>query len=258
MTQIHICSWNIHLGLHLEKILAEIQNSKDFSNLDFLLLQEASIQNGQEDSQTISEKLGKNYSHLQSISQTIRKRPQSNAIVWNSNKFVLKTACSLPLPKYRSTALPKRENYLLKFFKPQTRTALMSEGTFGPLSIRIYSIHLDVLGWEHKTAQLLRILNEDQKLPPIDLTILGGDFNTLSIARRPHFKSFHKLIADHEFKDISTEVKYTFSRRLTRRQKLDFILLRASPAVRYTYKIWTLPTKSSDHLPVFTEIRLES
>ena len=51
---INIATWNLHYGIELNEILTSIRTNKNFSDIDFLMLQEASLHNGIEDASTIS------------------------------------------------------------------------------------------------------------------------------------------------------------------------------------------------------------
>jgi len=79
-----ICTWNIQLGLQLDTILAAIETEADFSGLDLLALQEASLHDQVEDAFRIAEALGPTYDYFQVTAQLLGEAPQANALVWNT------------------------------------------------------------------------------------------------------------------------------------------------------------------------------
>ncbi len=245
MQNLKICSWNINLGFKLDQINKELSNP-NFQNMDILFLQECSLNE--------EPLLGINYKSLEAKSQKIKGRSQGNAIIWNTKKFKLSSAWSVPLPNYRTTKIARTESLFLNRIRPQKRTALAVEGKIGKTTLRLYCLHLDVLGWEHKKAQLSHLLTIDQTLKAVDLTILCGDLNTISIARLPRYKSLKTLMKDHEFADLSSHIKSTFKGR----QKLDFIWLKNRSKMQFKTHCWTLPTKGSDHLPLLAELTNEN
>lgn len=254
---INLATWNINLGLKFDTVLKQIQSEESFAHLDLLFLQEVSQSDTQKVVTKLQQKGSLPYLSLQSTAQNIKKRDQGNAIIWNQAKFKLNTAWTLPLPNYRQTSHTGRETTLLKRVAPQKRIALMCELKYQEYSLRLYSLHLDVLGWQHKVDQLARVLDLDSHLAPVDLTLIAGDFNTISNRFLPPHTAMHSLIKTHGFMELTTDIKYTFTAARNRsKQKLDFIFIKTK--LKYTSQSEAIETNASDHLPVFSTIKFAS
>src|SRR2546430_17651039 len=49
--------------------------------------------------------------------------------------------------------------------------------------LRVYVMHLDVLGFTHKLEQFRAIINDMEARPPAPLTVIAGDLNTFGPPR---------------------------------------------------------------------------
>ncbi len=252
---IRLCTWNIQLGLQLDTILGALGRDPDFAKLDLLALQEASI-HGQEDARQIAARLGPQYDCYQVTAHVLAGRPQANALVWNTERVRVQVQDHVRLPHAREVKLSRRERALLRALPSQTRLSLRVEGTLGDRTLRLYVAHLDVVGFAHKRAQFMHILNDARERAPVDLTIVAGDLNTFKIRSRPTWWELRAAAEAEGFQDLTGEIRWTQAvPRLRMKQKLDAIFVRPTQPVRY--RAWSLDIPGSDHIPVFAEITME-
>ncbi len=253
---IRLCTWNVQYGLQLPLILEAMTRLPEFEGLDLMALQEASVHNGQEDSATIAALLGTDYHCFQVTADFIAGREQANAVVWNSQFARLVRKDVVRLPHAHESRLSRRERAFIRALPDQERISVMVEGMIGEMSIRMYSAHLDVLGFAHKRAQFSRVLADSRSRPPVDLTIIAGDLNTFRVRSRPSWKELSAAAEAEGFRDLTGEVVWTHRPfpRLRLRQKLDSILVKYSGPLGS--RAWALDIPGSDHIPVFADIML--
>lgn len=255
-TTIRFCTWNVQLGRRLERVLGVMARVPDFASVDVLALQEASVREDNHDAEAIANTLGSTFHYHQETYHYLRHQAQANALVWNTERVQLDTITSFALPKRHEVALSRNESAFLRAFPIQNRAALVSEGTIGSARLRICSAHLDVVGFAHKRAQFNAVIQELEARPPVDLTIVGGDFNTFRFGSRPDWKALKTRAAQAGLDSISDPIAWTAGVRSIRfRQKLDEIF--AGSRRRMQTRVWTLDVKGSDHLPLFADITLE-
>ncbi|MFI5265991.1 MAG: endonuclease/exonuclease/phosphatase family protein [Chloroflexota bacterium] len=253
MVGLQLCSWNIHLGIELERILTTVRSTEHFRDLDLLLLQEASVRGHQTDAERIAAELGSDYQALQRNVDSLQGRIRGLAIVWNSATFELLSAGLLPLPHLRSSAVARRHRYWLHPLRLRPRSALAVEGLARGMHVRLYVIHLSPVGFTFQTEQLATILRHAAHHEPYDLLVMAGDFNSLRIDRRRWMAWFDAREAEG-FVNASQEVEWTFrSPSLPLRQKLDNALIRGADAVVCT--AYCPELLGSDHLPLFVSVR---
>ena len=82
-----VCTWNILLGLRLEKVISAVQTAPDFHGLDVLALQEASMHDGRHDAEAVAQAMGGGYDWFQATAQLFRGREQGNALIWRRGLF---------------------------------------------------------------------------------------------------------------------------------------------------------------------------
>lgn len=238
---LRIATWNVHLGLRLDRLLEEVRR---LPRLDLLALQEASEHDGRTDAECFAEALGPRYSCWQVRAQHLRGMPQANALVWDSLRIELseRSVLDLPTPSGR----------VLRALPPSQRNALVAEGHAGARSIRVTVVHLDVLGVAHKHAQLSHVLDDALRRPPVDLALLAGDLNTYGHPGAMRWAGLRRMAALRNFEELSAGIRWTHSTARLR-QKLDAVF--ASPP-GLPHRAWTEPTAGSDHRPVLVEVQL--
>src|SRR5438067_12173284 len=62
---------------------------------------------------------------------------------------------------------------------PQNRISIRAESD----ELRVYVMHLDVIGFAHKLEQFRAILSDMAARPPVGLTLIAGDLNTFGPPR---------------------------------------------------------------------------
>jgi endonuclease/exonuclease/phosphatase family metal-dependent hydrolase len=259
MTQtLRLCSWNIQLGLRLEAVLADIQREADFADLDLFALQEVSTHDGQDDAQTIASVLGSGYASYQVAAHVKGGHVQANGLVWNSRRVQLSSQTSVLLPCVREARfISGAERALLGALVRQERNSLVAEGVLNDISLRAYVTHLDVLGIAHKKTQFYHILADMRERAPVDLTLLMGDLNTYDFRARPSWGELHAAAEAEGMRNITREIEWTFwDPRLFLKQKLDAIYAGGPRLTQWRSR--SLHLRSSDHIPVFSEIVLNS
>ena len=255
MGSLRICTWNIQLGLSLKQVLETIATQPAFSNLDVFALQEASQHAGQDDSEAVARQLGQNYGWTQVTGQQFRGQPQANGLIWNNERLRGTLSDSIRLPFLQDPGgLPLAERWLLNRLQPQRRGGVMVEGLLaGRDPIRVYSVHADVVGFAHRLRQLAAVLSDNAARPDAFMALIAADLNTFGVGSRPSWRALHLAASAAGFRDLTSQVAWTHEvPRLRLRQKLDFVF--AKTAVDVSYRPWTLPSRASDHLPVFVDI----
>lgn len=234
-----LATWNLHLGLRLEEILAELGG---LPTPQLLAVQEASVHAGRPDSAAIAAALGPTYRAEQATAQELRGAVQANGLVWDSRWFSLSAleAVSLPVPSGRlMTTLP-----------PSQRNFVVAEGLVpSGATLRVHVVHLDVLGIAHKRAQFAAVIEDVGSRPAVDLAVIAGDLNTFGVGSRPGWSSLGVIARGAGFEDVTAAIGWTQS-AFGLRQKLDAVLL--APAGR-ARRAWAEPVRASDHLPLFVE-----
>ena len=240
-----VCTWNIQLGQRLDAIVDATQTRPDFKDLDLLCLQEASIHRGRDDAAVIAEAMGPGYAHFQATAQVRRSQEQANALVWRRESFEPGEPQIVSLLNPVLAKMPRAERTLLRAIVPQQRIAIRAESP----AMRVYVVHLDVIGFAHKIEQLRAVITDNAARPPVALTLVAGDLNTFG---PPGFRLWRRLAATAAgagMVDVTREVGRTHWTA----QKLDAILVRAG---EFQSRAWTLDVRASDHHPVFADIEL--
>jgi endonuclease/exonuclease/phosphatase family metal-dependent hydrolase len=241
---VRLCTWNIQLGLRLDAVLETVKTQPDFTSLDLFALQEASIHNGREDAAAIAEALGPEYRHFQATAQMLRGRDQGNALIWRQGAFepsapevVALTGAGLPL-------MTRAERALLRAVPPQRRIAIRAESA----AVRVYVIHLDVIGFTHKLEQFKAVLSDMTARPSVPLTLVAGDLNTFGPPRLQMWRRIRAAARSAGLVEVTRSIRRTHWTA----QKLDAVYVRARAGL--AHRAWTLKVRASDHLPVFAEI----
>ncbi len=242
-----ICSWNIQLGARLGAVLDTIAGEPSFSEVDVLAIQEASVHDGVPDAEAIATRMGQEYEHFQATAQRRRGLEQANAVIWRRSALaVVESPDVVPLPDSPTIEVGHPERLLLRVIAPQTRIAVRVESR----DVRVYAVHLDVVGFAHKVEQFQAVLDDMQARRPVPLTVVAGDLNTFGPVR-PHL--WRRLAGAAEtagLVNLTTGVRQTHWTG----QKLDAIY--ASSSAPLTHRAWTVDVRASDHLPVFADVEL--
>ncbi len=253
---LRLCTWNVHLGLELEVVLRALAAYPDFSHLDLLALEEASVHSATEDARVLADALGPTYNCHQVTAHFLGPYAQANALVWDRSRVRIDQTDTVLLPRVRQVKLSRAERTFLCALPQQQRISIVAEGSLGDVTLRAYVAHLDVLGFEHKREQFHRLLRDSRQRSSAELTILAGDLNTFRIRSTPSWGELRKAAEAEGFQDLTSEIGWTHSfRRVRFRQKLDAIFVKSTRPIHY--HSWSLDIAGSDHIPVFAEIEWE-
>ena len=240
-----VCSWNIQLGARLDAVLDAIVREPSFRDVDVLALQEASIHDGVPDAAAIAKRMGAGFEFFQATAQRRRGLAQANAIVWRRRVLrSLEPPEVLPLPESPTIEVGHPERMLLRVLPPQTRMAVRAESS----AVRIYVVHLDVVGFAHKLEQFQAVLADMRARKPVPLTVVAGDLNTFGPVRPHLWRRIASAAEEAGLINLTADVRRTHWTG----QKLDAIY--ASSRVPVTHRSWTAGLRASDHLPVFADI----
>ncbi len=237
-----ICTWNILLGRRLEKVLDAVRTLPDFRHLDLFAIQEASVHDGRPDAQAIAEAMGDQYAYFQATVQLFRGREQANALIWRRGLFeeAPEVVSLSEIPRGRLT---RAERTLLRAIPPQKRIAIRAES----VAVRVYVMHLDVIGFTLKLEQFRAIITDMASRPPVPLTLIAGDLNTFGPPRLQLWRRIRAAAHDNKLVELTHGLRRTHWTA----QKLDAIY--AGGAVGSTHRAWALNVRASDHLPVFAD-----
>jgi endonuclease/exonuclease/phosphatase family metal-dependent hydrolase len=241
---VRICTWNILLGRRLPKVLQAVRDLPDFKDLDLLALQEASIHDGRPDSEAVAEALGPGYSSFQATAQRFRGQEQGNALIWRRGMLSEDSPRVVSLSDIDAERLPRMERALLRAIPPQRRIAIRAESG----GIRVYVMHLDLVGFTHKLEQFRAILDDMETRRPVSLTLIAGDLNTFGPPRLRLWRRIRRAAHDAGLIELTAGLRRTHWTA----QKLDAIY--AAGAVGEKHRAWTRGVRASDHLPVFAEL----
>jgi len=205
------------------------------------------VHGGREDAEAVAHALetghGGDYEWFQATAQRFRGREQANALIWRRGIFA-KTPEVVSLSELPTASLGRFERTLLRAIPPQRRIAIRAESP----ALRVYVMHLDVIGFTHKLEQFRAILADMGSRPPAPLTLVAGDLNTFGPPRLQLWRRIRA--AAHEAGLV--ELTHGLRRTHWTAQKLDAVY--AAGAVPRSHRAWTLPVRASDHLPVFAEL----
>ena len=253
--QLRIGTWNVHYGIEYEALLGSMVAHKEFKNIDFLALQEASVHNDKETAEIVAGVLGRRYNYFQFTTERDNGIPWANAIVWNEKKVNVTKKDILILPPFYSVKLRRLEKQVVRFLHKQIRTSVVIEGTTQDISFRFYIAHFDVIGLRHKRMQFWHIIEDNRSREKKDIELIAGDLNTFRILRRPRWTKIQKDAEQEGFKDITTDIRWTFAHdRFRYKQKLDAIFIKSQ--LQFTYESWSSNIPGSDHIPVFANLAL--
>jgi endonuclease/exonuclease/phosphatase family metal-dependent hydrolase len=238
-----ICTWNILLGLRLDAVLDAVRTLPDFRDLDLFGLQEASRHDGRPDAEAIAEAMGPGYSWFQATAQLFRGREQGNALIWRRGLFEDRAPEVVSLSDFPTPPMSRTERALLRAIPPQRRIAIRAESP----ELRVYVMHLDIVGFTHKLEQFRAILADMAGRPHAPLTVIAGDLNTFGPPRLQLWRRIRAAAHDADLLELTHGLRRTHWTA----QKLDAIYVRGPVANRF--RAWTLSVRASDHLPVFAE-----
>lgn len=242
-----VCTWNILLGLRLGKVLDAVRDHADFHGLDLMALQESSEHDGRADAEAVAIALGQasglEYEWFQATAQKVRGREQANALIWRRGMFTREPAV-ISLNDLPSLRMKRVEVTLLRAIPPQRRIAIRAESP----SLRVYVMHLDVIGFARRHEQFRAIVSDMSKRPAVPLTVIAGDLNTFG---PPRLQLWRKIRATAHSAGL-VEVTGGLRRTHWMGQKLDAIY--AAGEFGAEHRAWTLPVRASDHLPVFADL----
>jgi endonuclease/exonuclease/phosphatase family metal-dependent hydrolase len=191
--------------------------------------------------------MGDGYSSFQVTAQRRRGVDQGNGLVWRRGTFEPGSPEVVPL----DTLVAKMsiaERTLLRAVPPQRRIAIRAESA----QLRVYVVHLDVIGFAHKLEQLKAVITDMDVRPHAPLTVVAGDLNTFGPPGLQLWRKLDAAAKGARLVDVTRRIRRTHWTS----QKLDAIFIRSDMPVRH--RSWTLPLKASDHQPVFADIDLES
>lgn len=242
-----MCTWNIQLGLRIQAVLDAVGKHSDFRDLDLLCLQEASVHDGKPDAARVAEAMGAGYDHVQATAQVRRGLPQANALIWRRELFQPREPQIVSLSNLAAAKMTLVERTLLRAIAPQERIALRAESS----ALRVYVVHLDVIGFIHKLEQLRAVIADMAARPAVPLTVVAGDLNTFGPPAWQLWRRLDTIASEAGLVDVTRELTHTHWTA----QKLDAIFLRSE--LPFTSRTWAADVRASDHHPVFVEVEFE-
>jgi len=244
---VRVCTWNIQLGLRIDSVLDAVRKDSSFRGLDLLCLQEASVHDGRPDAARVAEAMGAGFDHVQATAQVRRGLPQANALIWRREAFQPGEPQIVSLSNLAAPKMTRVERTLLRAIAPQRRIALRAESA----ALRVYVVHLDVIGFMHKLEQLKAVIADMAARPRVPLTIVAGDLNTFGPPAWQLWRRLDTVASEAGLVDITRELTRTHWTA----QKLDAIFLRSE--LPFTSRAWAPDVRASDHQPVFVEVDFE-
>jgi endonuclease/exonuclease/phosphatase family metal-dependent hydrolase len=235
------------MGLRLDEVVDAVGSHPDFETVDVFALQEASIHDGRTDAEAIAGALGPEFRCFQATAQMLRGRDQGNALIWRPKAFEPKTPEVVALTGAAAIRMTRAERALLRAIPPQRRIVLRAESE----AMRVYVVHLDVIGFTHKLEQFGAVVTDMHSRPEVPLTLVAGDLNTFGMPRLQMWRRIRAAAKSAELVEVTRAVRRTHWTS----QKLDAIYMKGGPAIQH--HAWALKIRGSDHLPVFADIETE-
>ena len=232
------------MGLRLEAVVDAVGSHPDFETVDVFAVQEASIHNGRPDAEAIAEALGPEFRSFQATAQMLRGRDQGNALIWREGVFAPRAPEVVALTGAGLIRMTRAERTILRAVPPQRRIAIRAESA----AMRVYVVHLDVIGFTHKLEQFGAVVTDMQSRPPVGLTLVAGDLNTFGMPRLQMWRRIRAAARSAELVELTKAVRRTHWTS----QKLDAIYMKGAAGVQH--HAWALKIRGSDHLPVFADI----
>lgn len=228
-------------------VVDAVSTVADFMHLDLLCLQEASVHSGVQDAAIIAEAMGGGYDHFQATAQHRNGFEQGNALVWRRRTFEPAAPQVMSLDTLVAN-MTRAERTLLRAVPPQRRIAIRAESA----DVRVYVVHLDVIGFTHKLEQLKAVITDMNARQHAPLTIVAGDLNTFGPPRLQLWRRLAASAGEAGLVDVTRQIRRTHWTS----QKLDAIFVRSDGQLRH--RAWTLHLRASDHQPVFADIDFAS
>jgi endonuclease/exonuclease/phosphatase family metal-dependent hydrolase len=242
-----LCTWNIQLGLRLDAVLDAVSSEADFAQIDLFAIQEASVHGGREDAAAIAQALGAGYRWFQATAQMLRGRDQGNALIWRDGVFEPSAPQVVELTGAAPAQMNRAERTLLRAIPPQRRIAIRAESA----AVRVYVVHLDVIGFRHKLEQFGAVVNDMGARPQVPLTLVAGDLNTFGPPRLQMWRAIRAAAKSAGMVELTKAVRRTHWTS----QKLDAVYAICARAdVPLNHRAWALKLRASDHWPVFADI----
>jgi endonuclease/exonuclease/phosphatase family metal-dependent hydrolase len=235
------------MGLRLGTVIDGIVSHPDFGTVDVLAVQEASIHDGRPDAEAIAEALGPQFRSFQATAQMLRGRDQGNALIWREGVFEPTAPQVVALTGANLIRMTRAERTLLRAIPPQRRIAIRAESA----AMRVYVVHLDVIGFTHKLEQFGAVVADMQARPAVPLTLVAGDLNTFGVPRLQMWRRIRAAAKSAELVEVTKAVRRTHWTA----QKLDAIYAKSRTTIHH--RAWALKVRGSDHLPVFADIAAE-
>jgi endonuclease/exonuclease/phosphatase family metal-dependent hydrolase len=190
--------------------------------------------------------MGAGYDQLQATAQVRRGLPQANALIWRREAFKPGEPEIVSLSNRATAQMTRAERTLLRAISPQQRIAVRAESE----TLRVYVVHLDVIGFTHKLEQFKAVITDMAARPLVPLTLVAGDLNTFGPPAWQLWRRLHAAASEAGLVEVTSEVGRTHWTA----QKLDAIFIRTESP--FTTRAWALNLRASDHQPVFADISL--
>ena len=223
-----VVSWNIQYGIESELAAAEIAAAPEMRDFDLLLLQEMD----EPGTAIVAERLGASYTYSTAGPHANTGRDFGNAVV---TRWPIRRNAEVPLP-HRATV------------SGQPRSATHAIVHVGEHEVSAYSVHTEIpaLRLARRIEQFATVA-ADADWHPIDLVVVGGDFNTVTDRGT---RALTRTLGRAGLERMSSTPSY---RRGGRDLSLDHIFARGFTSS--TTGVVT-GTTASDHAPLWVELEL--
>ncbi|MCA9398712.1 MAG: endonuclease/exonuclease/phosphatase family protein [Candidatus Omnitrophica bacterium] len=227
-----IGSYNIKHGKKVDKAIKIISEDNHLKQADILLLQEMTDQSAQK----LASSLGYNYVYYPSAIHPVPDSDLGNAIL---SKW--------PIIHDEKIILPHLDPQMLQ------RVAVIAHININGTIVAVSSVHMDIfLQPDQRAEQVEKIINA---IPDtIENKIIGGDFNSVTnIVRNTLIENFDH----HGYTHATDKVLWTYKHWyfLNKKTVLDHIFTKNFIV---TDSGMVKNRSASDHLPVWTEIKLQN
>jgi endonuclease/exonuclease/phosphatase family metal-dependent hydrolase len=226
---IKLISWNIKFGEEVETAIAELQETAELQNADFILLQEMD----ETAVADIAQALNYNYIYYPASVHNQHDKNFGNAIL---SQWPLSDPQKILLPHEN----PKNE---------QTRNAVKATAVIGEHEIDVISVHTETawLSAEKRNEQIDALVAAID--PEAEMVIVGGDFNTI---RQAEVTAVADRFAEVGMTQLSAGAEPTVM-KLGLKFSPDHVFARGLSLIENG--VWQ-ETEASDHFPVWLEMSL--
>ncbi len=226
---IRVVSYNVYLGKKLERVREAFRTHPDLARADVIALQEVVRDRHQSQARLLAQELAYNYVYAPG-----RRKGDREVGLALLSRYPLAEIESLVIPhERRADDLP--------------RIALGATLQIGPVTIRVYTVHIQALVPRELKVRQLEAVLQSARRHPASYRIIAGDFNTLTRGDR---RRLDEVLRRAGFEPALPGSSWTYQRFLIR-MTLDWIYVQNLRVLGHGV---VREVTASDHRPIWADV----